>query len=290
MIAALVGCGGSSGTDGPLAPDGDIDFGDSNGDNIPDRDLDGDGRVDDVNGDAIRDVDLNGDGILDIDTNGDGIIDVDFDGDNVVDDVNADGFEDFDLNGDGILDVDLNENGVADVDEGGSGELSCPGGGEDPDSSNDQWNDNCVLQRDLTGERAYTSYYTRGVQRILFCLEFDQGVTDIGQFADAQYGPTTEGAVTEYQNARGLTADGVVGPETWQALFGELMLLPETQDNIANSDDSYAVGNAIDVAGCGDRVQFYRRYDANNDFDGWEIANNPGEAQRVEFSIRDPFQ
>ena len=210
MIAAQAGCGGSGGSDDPLDPDGNVDFGDTN----PDRDLD----------------------------------------------------------------------------EGGFGGLSCPGGGEDPDSSNDQWNDNCVLQRDPSGERLYTSYYTRGVQRILYCLGFNEGVSDIGTFADAQYGPTTERAVIAYQNSRGLDATGSVGAQTWQALSEELVLLPETQDNIANSDDSFAIENAINVPGCGNQVQFYRRYDANNDFDGWEIANNAGETQRVEFSIRDPFQ
>jgi hypothetical protein len=35
---------------------------------------------------------------------------------------------------------------------------------------------------------------------------------------DGTYGPTTEAAVRQFQRDQGLTPDGIVGPQTWQAL------------------------------------------------------------------------
>ncbi|MEX1279542.1 MAG: peptidoglycan-binding domain-containing protein [Acidimicrobiia bacterium] len=36
---------------------------------------------------------------------------------------------------------------------------------------------------------------------------------------DGIIGPVTDGAIKNYQNAHGLTADGIVGPATWNALW-----------------------------------------------------------------------
>ena len=35
---------------------------------------------------------------------------------------------------------------------------------------------------------------------------------------DGDFGPGSEGAVVQFQTDNGLTADGIVGPNTWQAL------------------------------------------------------------------------
>ena len=35
---------------------------------------------------------------------------------------------------------------------------------------------------------------------------------------DGDFGPGTEVAVTRFQSENGLTADGIVGPQTWGAL------------------------------------------------------------------------
>jgi len=42
------------------------------------------------------------------------------------------------------------------------------------------------------------------------------GLSDIS--VDGTYGPTTEAAVRQFQRDQGLTPDGIVGPQTWQAL------------------------------------------------------------------------
>jgi len=85
--------------------------------------------------------------------------------------------------------------------------------GTDAISGDDDWNNNCGVRR---GAVHGTSYYTRGIQRIINC------VGGIPVDADAQFGPATELAVETYQTLRELSVDGAVGPMTWSALRGEL--------------------------------------------------------------------
>ena len=50
------------------------------------------------------------------------------------------------------------------------------------------------------------------LQRLLFEKGYDAGT------ADGKFGPLTANAVTQFQKDRSLEVDGVVGPETWNAL------------------------------------------------------------------------
>ncbi|MFC9242630.1 peptidoglycan-binding protein [Streptomyces sp. NPDC057136] len=69
----------------------------------------------------------------------------------------------------------------------------------------------------------FTSYTTQqygstgpqvtAIQRLLTTQGYEPGA------ADGEFGPATKSAAQAFQQARGLTADGIVGPKTWTALL-----------------------------------------------------------------------
>lgn len=63
------------------------------------------------------------------------------------------------------------------------------------------------------GAAQFTGEDVRAVQAALTVEGFSPGRID------SSYGPKTKAAVIAYQRARGLKVDGVVGPQTWGALF-----------------------------------------------------------------------
>ena len=307
VAAALAACGG--GTSGGTAEGG------SNNDSTPfpisDLDRDGDGLLNSEEEALGLDPDLldsDFDGILDgdEDTDGDGVDNLteatnqtlplvgattpfppsadDTDGDGLLNtEEEALGLDPdlLDSDFDGVLDgdEDFDGDGISNLDEAFDNTLlegtdttvvdACV----DETSMNGDWSDNCVLRN---GGVHGNSYYTVGVQRILFCGQFNAGnASTLSAFADGIFGPNTEQSVRDYQTARGISVDGVVGPETWGTLRGELNFIESLSTSLAD---------AHSVTGCGDFVaQFYNNFDGLIDL-GWTMASQPGELSTVPFS------
>jgi len=71
---------------------------------------------------------------------------------------------------------------------------------------------NAGLQMDSTVEEGATGGAVEDIQRLLKAKGFDPGPVDGG------FGPRTTAAVVAFQTAKGLAADGIVGPQTWARL------------------------------------------------------------------------
>ncbi len=183
---------------------------------------------------------------------------------------------DSDFNGISDADEDTDGDGVSNIQELIDGtdpavsDLVTEDRCDDNNSNNPEWGDNCVLK---AGGTYATSSYTRGVQRILWCQGHDAG-QDINQFADGIFGNNTAQAVRDFQTANGLAMDGIVGPETWPALFGKLSLI--------SSETNFDV-HAIDGPNCPTpSPQFYQLADGVTLL-GWKMAEFPGSSNLVDF-------
>ncbi len=259
MAGALVSCGS-----GGSAGDEELEL-----DPIGERDLDNDGLINDI------DEDDDNDGLADLvdpftDRDGD-----DLDDDSLLSEADATSTDDLDANGDGFTDVSASN-------------VCGSESGSDNNSSTSDWSDNCTVERTSVGGQFADSLFAVGIQRVVYCSGFGTA-SSYTAFADGEYGPNSEQALMEFQNAEGLTDDGIVGEQTWGALQDRVELL---EPGIVNTvPDAYGFSEGR----CAGTTLFYQSTTSSVDSDGivvggWELArNNPNEAERIPFSYELPF-
>ena len=263
-------------------------------------------------GSAGGDDDINGllgggtDDTVDFDSDGDGLSDANETlqgSDPFLADTDGDGLNDLqefeavtnpnlaDSDGDGSSDLDEVTAGTNPNDPNDGGDIAAvpipPEADQctDPNSANDEWTDNCVIQR--FGTFAQSSY-AQGIQRILWCQSAGlQSTSSITAFSDGAFGPGTAQALRDYQTANSLVVDGIVGPATWNSLRAQLNLIDFSAT--INGFDTYG------IIGCdATTVQFFQEvagsgtFDANGDevpdLLGWKMASTPGSTVQVDFS------
>lgn len=110
--------------------------------------------------------------------------------------------------------------------------------------------------------------------------KYQQKLKNLGfykDFVDGEYGPNTKKAVEEFQRSYGIEIDGIVGPETWGALFPstkpeptnetppwvkELLALDGWHEHVNKKElikwlksDGSTVGDPSKIPWCGDAIE-----------------------------------
>ncbi len=277
LSTALVACGGGSGTTDtqPLLGGETTD---TDGDGLTDAqeaDLGTSPTLTDTDGDGLDDgaeVDIWGTDPT--------LSDSDSDGTNDGDEINA--FTDPNDSTDGGTDGATGGETGGETGEGNTVsrcgidiQPSAIGGpNTDEDSSTPAWNDNCRIQ--AADGNFPISQYARGIQRVVFCSGFGNGEVDA--FSDGNFGPMTSDAVRDFQRENNIGVDGIVGPETWDALQAALS---EGQTSLVTGYEEFTIAGSLDCLG---DVQFYQDTTDRN----WRMARSSGSTELAPFSIDNP--
>lgn len=211
------------------------------------------------------------------------------------------GLGEFGLDESGSPDAGLGEEGF--IDGGGLVDVNaiCQGQpGEDEDSSNYTWNDNCEMRyqlRDGSNSPFKQSTYAEGIQRIVYCSGSAGVATATATFSDGDFGPGTSEAVKAFQTAEGIASDGIVGPATWAKLQNKVLDLDGDVD--ASLGTETVDGLAVEVFGviqsagsvdqgidCSTQRNFLGLISTETSLiDSWKLTDGPGGFGSREFSI-----